>query len=121
MSLLRGRDFTRREAATGAHVAVISEGAARRFWPGDDPLGKRFQLNMHFDGKLTEFEVIGVTSDVRFFSLTRVDPTHVYLATDPSMTYPVLLNVPHDPQVVLGAVRKAVEDSDRSLLPSVSL
>jgi hypothetical protein len=121
MSLLRGRDFTRQEAATGAHVAVISEGAARRFWSGEDPPGKAFQLDMHFDGKLTEFEVIGLTSDVRFFSLTHVDPAHVYLATDPSMTYPILLNVPHDAHVVLGAVSRAVEDSDRSLLPSVSL
>ena len=82
--LLHGRDFSRQEAATGAHVAVISESAARRFWPGEDPLGRRFQLDMHFDGKLTQFEVIGVAKNVRFFSLTRIDPTHVYLATDPA-------------------------------------
>jgi len=121
ISLLRGRDFTRQEAATGAHVAVISESAARRFWPGQDPLGKRFQLDMHFNGKLTEFEVIGIARNVRFFSLTRVDPTHVYLATDPTMTYPVILNIPNSPQVALGVVRRAVEESDPSLLPSVSL
>jgi macrolide transport system ATP-binding/permease protein len=121
IALLRGRDFTTREAATGAHVAVISEGAARRFWPGENPLGRRFQLGMHFDGKLTEFEVVGIARDVRFFSLTRVDPTHVYLASDPATTYPVILNIQNSPHVALGAVRKAVEDSDSGLLPSVSL
>ncbi len=120
ITLLRGRDFTRQEAATGAHVAVISEGTARRFWPGEDPLGRRFQLDMHFNGKLTEFEVIGIARDVRFFSLTRLDPTHVYLATEPSMTYPIVLNVPNDPQAALGAVRTTVEEFDRNLLPSMS-
>jgi predicted permease len=111
ISLLRGRDFTRQEAATGAHVAVISESTARRFWPGEDPL----------DGKLTEFEVVGIAKDVRFFSLTRLDPTHVYLATEPEVTYPIAMNIPGSPEAALGAVRRAVEDSDRNLLPSVSL
>lgn len=59
IALLRGRDFTREESERGAHVAVISESAARRLWPGEDPLGKRFTLDLHFDGKLTEFEVAG--------------------------------------------------------------
>ena len=121
ITLLRGRDFSKREASTGAHVAVISESTARRFWPGEDPVGKRFQLDMHFDGKLTEFEVIGIARDVRFFSLTRVDPAHVYLAADPAMTYPIIMNIPSSPQVALAAVRRAVEDSDPNLLPSVSL
>ena len=40
---------------------------------------------MHFNGKLTEFEVIGIARNVRFFSLTRVDPAHVYLAADPAI------------------------------------
>ena len=118
IDLLRGRDFTRQEAAAGAHVAVISEGPARRFWPGEDPLGRRFQLDMHFNGKLTEFEVIGIARDVRFFSLTRVDPTHVYLATDPSMTYPVVLNIPDGPQAALGAVRRTVESLTGTCFPA---
>ncbi len=49
--LLRGRDFTKQESATGAHVAVISAAAARLFWPGEDPLGRHFQLDLHFTGK----------------------------------------------------------------------
>jgi hypothetical protein len=76
---------------------------------------------MHFDGKLTEFEVVGIARDVRFFNLTRLDPTHVYLATDPAVTDPIAMNIPGSLQVALGAVRRAVEDSDRSLLPGVSL
>jgi predicted permease len=121
ITLHRGRDFTRQEAATGAHVSVISESTARRFWPGEDPIGKHFQLDMHFDGKLSEFEVIGIVKDVRFANLTRTDPAHVYLATNSTEILPILMSVKSDPQSALAAVRDAVRESDKNLLPSLSL
>jgi predicted permease len=119
--LLRGRDFARQESDAGAHVAVISANAARRFWPGEDPLGKHFQLDLHFTGKLTEFEVVGIAKDVRFTSLTRIDPAHVYLAPDPTTTYPILLNVGKNQQAALAAVQNAVSRIDANMLPDISL
>jgi len=119
--LLRGRDVTRQEAATGAHVSVISESTAHRFWPGQDPIGKHFQLDMHFDGKLSEFEVIGIVKDIRFANLTRTDPAHVYLATDSTEILPILMSIKSDPQSALVAVRDAAGASDKNLLPSLSL
>ena len=121
ISLLRGRDFTRQEASSGAHVSVISESTARKYWPGEDPIGKHFQLDVHFDGKLTDFQVIGIVKDVRFFNLTRPDPAHVYLATDHATIYPILLSVKTDPQSALAAVRNAVSTYDKDLLPSLTL
>lgn len=121
INLLRGRNFTRQEAATGAHVSVISESAARRFWPGEDPTGKHFQLDQRFDGKLSDFEVIGIVKDIRSANLTRIDPAHVYLPTDGTTVYPTLLNVKDDPRSALAAVRSAVQASDKSLLPSLSI
>jgi predicted permease len=119
--LLSGRDFTRQESASGSHVALISEATARLFWPGENPLGRHFQLDLHFNGKLTEFEVVGVAKDVRFTSLTRIDPTHVYLAPDPTTTYPILLNVGSNQQAALAAVWNAVSRMDGNLLPDLSL
>jgi hypothetical protein len=60
IGMLRGRNFTKHESQSGAHVAVISASTARLFWPNEDPLGKLFQLDLHFDGKRTEYEVIGI-------------------------------------------------------------
>ncbi|HEY2469172.1 MAG TPA: ABC transporter permease [Terracidiphilus sp.] len=119
--LLRGRDFTREESATGANVAVISEATARLFWPGEDPLGRHFQLDLQFTGKLADFTVVGVARDVRFTNLTRIDPAHVYLAPDPATTYPILLNVEANQQAALAAVWKAVSRLDANLLPDLSL
>jgi macrolide transport system ATP-binding/permease protein len=119
--LLRGRDFTKQESTTGAHVAVISEAAARLFWPGEDPLGRHFQLDLHFTGKLTDFEVVGVAKDVRFTNLTRIDPAHVYLAPDPTTTYPILLNAGANQQAALAAIWKSVSRLDGNLLPDLSL
>ncbi|HKR26125.1 MAG TPA: ABC transporter permease, partial [Acidobacteriaceae bacterium] len=119
--LLRGRDFTRQESQTGAQVAIISESAARLFWPGEDPLGRHFQLDLKFNGKLTDFEIVGVAKDVRFSNLTRNDPAHVYLAPAPATTYPILLNVGANQQIAIPAVWNAVNRLDPNLLPSLSL
>src|SRR5215471_5149155 len=81
--VLRGRNFTGAEVAVGAPVAIISESTALRFWPNEDPLGKRFQLDMgpHRRSQFVDFGVIGIVKDVRFENPTRIDPTHIYLPT----------------------------------------
>ncbi len=121
IAILRGRNFTSQESATGAHVAVISAAAARLFWPNQDSLGKHFQLDMHFDGKLTEFEVIGIARDVRFANLTRIDPARVYLAADPVLLEPIFFTVRGDPQAALAAVWKHLRTFDSDMLPTVTL
>jgi putative ABC transport system permease protein len=119
--LVRGRNFTKAETKRKAPVAVISETTARRFWPGRDPLGQRFQLDMNFRGKMAEFEVVGVVKDVRFANATRLDPAHVYVIAKPLEFENTLLRTRGDTQSALAAIRAAVEQSDRDLLPSLLL
>ena len=113
--------FTAQEVRDNAPVAVISESAARRFWPAEDPLGRRFQLDMDFNGKLADFEVIGVARDIRFANLTRVDPAHVYLTPKPDDFQGMLLRAEGDPRRALDAVRASVGEFDRNLLPGLWL
>ncbi|HEY1945766.1 MAG TPA: ABC transporter permease [Bryobacteraceae bacterium] len=119
--LLRGRYFTRREAANGARVAVISEATARRFWTGEDPIGKRFKLDLDFRGKFTEFAVVGIAKDVRFANLTRIDLSHVYVPTGVNDFYGILLRTEGDPQAAAKSVRIALERLDKNLAPSLVL
>ena len=120
IGLLRGRGFTPQESAAGAHAAVISAATARLYWPNEDPLGKRFKLDLHFDGRQTEYEVIGIARDVRFANLTRVDPARVYLAADPALIHPIFVSFRGDPQSALSTVWTRMRSYDPDLLASVS-
>jgi putative ABC transport system permease protein len=66
--ILAGRDFTDRDTNGTAIVAIISQSVARRAWPDQNPLGKRFR----FVGVPQQsIEVVGVVGDVRSFDLDK--------------------------------------------------
>jgi putative ABC transport system permease protein len=60
--LVRGRDFTAADTESTPWGAVLSQAAAQRFWPGQDPVGKRLRLA---DVNTPWFTVLGVAGDVR--------------------------------------------------------
>lgn len=61
--LLRGRDITADDRRNGRRVMLISQDAAERFFPGEDPIGHRIDLNE--SGVDQWCEIIGVVGDVR--------------------------------------------------------
>ena len=83
-------------------------------------MGKHFQLDLRFDGKLTEYEVIGIVKDVRFANLTRVDPSRVYLAADPGLIQPIFVTFRGDRQTALSSVSTIMRNYDSDLLASAS-
>jgi predicted permease len=121
IDIVRGRAFTNREATSGSSVAIISESTARRFWPAEDPLLKHLKLDLRFTGHYTDFEVVGVARDVRFANPTRVDPAHVYIATNASSPNALMFRIQGDRQSALAAVRKGVETVNENLIPNLNL
>jgi predicted permease len=73
--ILHGRDFNLRDGSSAPRVAIVSEEAARRFWPGQDPIGKRLAFENR-KGRLVE--VVGVVKDVRG-ALDRTQNPFIYL------------------------------------------
>jgi putative ABC transport system permease protein len=71
--LRAGRDVEETDTRESPPVAVVSESMARRFWPNESPLGKRFTFAM---GERT---VVGVVGDVRVRGLERPSEPQVYL------------------------------------------
>jgi putative ABC transport system permease protein len=62
-AILSGRDFNDADGFSAPQVALVNERFARRFWPGENPLGKRFRL---FVGNAPEawLTVVGVVSNI---------------------------------------------------------
>jgi len=64
-AILRGRAISEQDTEASRHVAVVNEAFARKFFKGEDPIGKRF--GQHGVGSEREYEVIGVAKDARYF------------------------------------------------------
>ena len=85
--LLSGRDFTESDDASRAGVAIISETMARRFWPGEDPIGRGFHLadaseNRELAGRNMageSLEIVGVARDVKVRTLGEAPTPHFYV------------------------------------------
>jgi putative ABC transport system permease protein len=76
LSLLRGRLFDERDTSSAPPVAVVNQAFARRFWPNQDPLGKRFKGVKEGSPWIT---VIGLIADARTESLAVASVPKIYL------------------------------------------
>ena len=65
--LLKGRALTDADNEAGEKVALINDTLARKYWPGESPLGKR--INTGFEGKGIWVTIVGVVGDIRQESL----------------------------------------------------
>jgi predicted permease len=68
--VLRGQDFTDAIAEKSEAVVVVSAATARRFWPGEDPIGKHIRVVWDANWRT----VVGVVGDVRQFDLANHSP-----------------------------------------------
>ncbi|HYL74648.1 MAG TPA: ABC transporter permease [Bryobacteraceae bacterium] len=76
MRLQLGRDFTDRDNEKAPRVAVINETMARDFFPGQNPVGRRFGMSGDEENAI---EIVGVVQDSKYFSLRDKNVRMVYL------------------------------------------
>ncbi len=110
--LLMGRDFTERDITEAdAKVVIINETMARRFWPNENPLGRRIIINRP---ETPPDEIIGVVSDVKNSDFeTEIMPT-VYWPHHswPSPFGAVLVRTTGDPMSLNAAVTREISSLD---------
>ena len=75
MRITRGRAFTELDVTSGAGVAIVNETMAARYWPNQDPIGKRFRIRSSAE----ELQVIGVARNSRYINLFESPQPYVYL------------------------------------------
>jgi predicted permease len=110
--LLQGRDLTVQDDAQSSPVAIVNEAFARRFWPGENPLGKRFNFT---DGKW--IEIVGVAQDGKYFSLAEKSQPFVYLplAQNYESAVTLIARGSGDPNPLMAAIRNEINGLDGNL------
>src|SRR5262245_31268176 len=115
--LLAGRDFTEQDRGAfwfgeSPWTAIVNETFARRYWPNDNPIGKRFRFGDNPFGA-----VIGVVGDVRSLSLEREAQPAIYFSYGhfslPALTIVVRASAP--PEAMTAALRAQVYALDHDL------
>jgi putative ABC transport system permease protein len=114
IAMLDGRDFSERDAGGTPNVVIINETMARRFWPGENPIGKR--LTTLF-GEPASNEIVGVVKDIKHTKLTAESGPEVYLPflqrPLPGMGLVVRTNV--EPTSLVPAIRREIQVVDPDL------
>ncbi len=117
--LLRGRFFRRQDSPTAPRVTIISESLARRYFPHQDPIGRRLMFG--FIGfppnVMATREIIGIVGDVRDAALHQ-DPSpmmYVPFAQSPLWGEEVVVRTSLRTLAVAGSIRHAIREIDRNL------
>ena len=112
--VLRGRGFTDRDNASSQKVVVINEAAVRKYFPNEDPIGRRFGSSVESSGDL---EVVGVLRDVKYDSVREAAPPTMYVPYQQTRVGSPVFEVRTAglPASAAGAIREAVRQIDPNL------
>src|SRR5690606_9893672 len=97
-----------------ARVAIINQAAANQFFPGEDPIGKRFGRSPEASDQI---EVVGVVRDAKYTGLRELPPPTLYepYGQAPVGAMTVVARTSADPATVMPAIREAVRQVDPTL------
>jgi predicted permease len=116
--LLKGRAFTDQDDRTAPLVAIVSESFAKKFFPTEDPIGKRITPNGSVDpGDPPVREIVGVVADMHLISLRLSPKPQIYL---PEQQFAIqgmsiFVRTQIDPQSLTAALRQAVSEIDKDV------
>jgi len=116
--LRQGRTFTERDRAGSPGVVVINTAMAERFWPNQNPIGRRITHDLVIvPGQTATREIVGVVGDVRHFGLEQRPEPQMFVphAQMPWPSMAVVIRTPLDAAHISAAVRQAVWSADDTI------
>jgi len=112
--LLAGRLVTEQDVTNNTGAVVINDALAKRFWPGEDPVGKRIST-FTSNGQQTQWQtIVGVVGSVRHLGLD-VEPrpeVYYHTNTNPPFGPVVVIRTTSDPQRLISLARAKVRELD---------
>ncbi len=112
--LLEGRGFTETDRAGSVPVAVINDTMARRFWPNESPMGKRFRFYTEREYR----EVVGVARTAKYVTLGEAPQLAAYFPLRQSTNDAMVIYVraaAGDPAALLGPVQREIRQVDANV------
>ena len=108
--ITRGRAFTSADRGKSMPVVIVSEAVAERYWPGQDPIGKRLKFIRDFEWAT----VVGVVADTRYRELTRAWMTVYFPAAQFFFFGPgwLVVRTSTDPEPLVPAIRQTIRSAD---------
>jgi predicted permease len=109
--LIAGRDIDARDVEGSPQVAVINQALADTLWPGENPIGRRFELDE------TVIEVIGLTPTGKYHDMRDENVAILYrpIAQEPAERYTLLARTSGNPTPLLAAIRQTLAELDPDL------
>ena len=108
--LLRGRTFDDHDRDAAPLVAIVSSSLARRFFPGQNPIGRKIMVASLGKAAIDAREIVGVAGDIRYLTLGAEESLEIYLPYAQT-TWPniyVMLRTARDPDLLAPSVRAAL-------------
>ncbi|PYR95230.1 MAG: hypothetical protein DMF84_01950 [Acidobacteria bacterium] len=116
IALVKGRDFDARDATSAPAVVIFNEEAVKRYWPNEDPIGKRIKLG-HADSSNPWMTIVGIVRSVRHFGLDEEVRREMFRpysqAAWPVMS--VVVKTAADPAGFTTSIRSALQRIDPDL------
>ena len=84
LRIVRGRGFTAEDRRPGVHPTLVNETMVKRFFSGQDPIGKRWAYDADSVSTADAFVIVGVVEDAKYRDLKSVVPTMTYHLSGPS-------------------------------------
>ena len=117
IGLLRGRYFTEHDDANAPRVLIVNEAFARRYFPGEDAIGKRIEPGGSNIGEAQPMmrEIVGIVRDAKQAPLT-ADPDPIYYFPYKQLSWDIgtiVLRTAIPPAEVAPAVRAALAGLDQ--------
>jgi putative ABC transport system permease protein len=119
MRIVKGRDFNEHDDNKGPDVIMINQAFADRFFPGEDPIGKRIKPSISVGTGTSPAwrEIVGIVSNIKYRGPKRDFLPEYYVPESQVPLDSMILTVKTvgDPHGIVGAVRDEVRDLDKDL------
>jgi predicted permease len=112
--MVAGRPFSPDDVADGEPVVIVSEAAARRYWPGESPVGKEIQRT----ARETAYRIVGVARDTKVWTLGEEFQPYVYHARsqDSSVSAQIIARGSIPDAEIAGQLRRTIQEVDSRIV-----